>query len=110
MDIKTLTPDFAVCPQLHPEDMKAVEALGFRSVICNRPDHEGEDQPEYAQVYRAGQEAGLDMHYLPVVAGAMTDENITDFGALIGTLAAPVLAYCRTGTRSGILWQTWMNR
>ncbi|ARP96483.1 TIGR01244 family sulfur transferase [Bordetella genomosp. 13] len=98
--IRPLSPDFAVAPQLAPEDMAEVAAAGYKSVIINRPDYEGgPDQPTAADVSRAALAAGLQVEYQPVVSGAMTMQDVARFAELLRTLPGPVLAYCRTGTR-----------
>ncbi|WP_459616920.1 protein tyrosine phosphatase family protein [Bordetella sp. 2513F-2] len=98
--IRPLAPDFAVAPQLGPDDMAEVAAAGYKSVIINRPDYEGgPDQPTAADVSRAAEAAGLQVAYQPVVSGAMTAEDVVRFAELLRTLPGPVLAYCRTGTR-----------
>lgn len=100
LPIHPLTDAFAVAPQLGPEDMSAVAAAGYKSVIINRPDGEGgAEQPASADVIAAAREAGLAIEYQPVVSGAMTAEDVTRFKELLGQLPAPVLAYCRSGTR-----------
>lgn len=104
--INALTADFAVAPQLAAQDMAAVAAAGFRSVIINRPDHEGgPDQPTAAEVATAARAAGLRVEYQPVVSGAMTADDVARFAELLQTLPAPVLAYCRTGTRCTVLYR-----
>lgn len=98
--VNSLTDSFAVAPQLSPEDMPAVAAAGFKSVIINRPDFEGgPDQPKAADVMKAAEAAGLQVEYQPVVSGAMTADDVARFAELLDVLPAPVLAYCRTGTR-----------
>ena len=105
--INRLTPDFAVAPQLTPEDMAAVAEAGYKSVIINRPDYEGgPDQPTAAAVSAAAREAGLRIEYQPVVSGAMTADDVARFAELLQTLPAPVLAYCRSGTRCTNLFQS----
>lgn len=95
-----LTESFAVAPQLGPEDMQAVAEAGFKSVIINRPDGEGgPDQPGSADVIAAAKAAGLDIEYQPVISGGMTEQDVLRFRELLQTMPAPVLAYCRTGTR-----------
>ena len=101
-----LTPDFAVAPQLGPQDMAAVAAAGFKSVIINRPDYEGgADQPSAEDVSSAARQAGLRVAYQPVVSGAMTADDVAKFSELLQTMPAPVLAYCRSGTRCSVLFQ-----
>lgn len=95
-----LTETFAVAPQLGPEHMEAVAQAGFKSVIINRPDGEGgAEQPASADVMAAAKAAGLAIAYQPVVSGAMTEQDVVRFRELLNTLPAPVLAYCRSGTR-----------
>jgi uncharacterized protein (TIGR01244 family) len=95
-----ITDTFAVAPQLSAADMHAVAQAGFKSVIINRPDLEGgPDQPLAQDVMQAAQAAGLQVHYQPVVSGAMTQADVQEFARLLHTLPQPILAYCRTGTR-----------
>lgn len=104
--INPLSNEFAVAPQLTPEDMSAVAEAGFKSVIINRPDFEGgPDQPTSSDVMAAAKAAGLEAVYLPVVSGAMTQQDVEQFSQLLTTLPAPVLAYCRSGTRSTHLYR-----
>jgi uncharacterized protein (TIGR01244 family) len=98
--VRPLSDTFSVAPQLSPDDMPAVAAAGYKSVIINRPDYEGgPDQPTAAQVSEAALNAGLQVEYQPVVSGAMTAADVARFGELLKTLPGPVLAYCRSGTR-----------
>ena len=102
--LKRLTPFIAVSAQLQPADMGTLAAAGFRSVINNRPDGESEGQPSSAQIEAAARASGLDYHHLPVVSGQISDENIEDFSNLLKKVRGPLLAFCRTGTRSTCLW------
>ena len=100
LPIRPLTDDFAVAPQLQPEDMQAVAEAGYKSVIINRPDGEGgAEQPASADVIAAARAAGLTVEYQPVVSGAMTVDDVARFKELLQTMPSPVLAYCRSGTR-----------
>jgi uncharacterized protein (TIGR01244 family) len=105
--IQQLTPDFSVAPQLYPEDMAAVAAAGYKSVIINRPDYEGgPDQPSAEAVSAAAREAGLRIEYQPVVSGGITADDVAKFSELLQTMPAPVLAYCRSGARCTGLFQS----
>lgn len=104
--IRMLTDSFAVAPQLTAEDMSAVAAAGFKSVIINRPDYEGgAEQPVSAQVMAAAQVAGMVAEYQPVTSGAITQDDVIAFAELIKTLPKPILAYCRSGGRCTMLFQ-----
>lgn len=105
--IQRLTPDFAVAPQLGPDDMTAVAEAGYKSVIINRPDYEGgADQPTAEAVSSAARDAGLRVAYQPVVSGAITADDVTKFAELLQTLPTPILAYCRSGARCTVLFQS----
>ncbi len=104
--IRQVAPDFCVAPQLTPEAMAEVAALGFRSVINNRPDfEEGPHQPPSASVQAAAEAAGLQYRHLPVSGGYQSPDEIAAMARLIAELPGPVLAFCRSGTRSTRLFQ-----
>ncbi len=104
MEIKTLTAGLSVSPQVVAADMKAIKDAGFRALICNRPDGEGSDQPTFDEIAKAAKAQGLEAIYLPIVSGMVRDEDAAEFNAALTALPGPVLAYCRTGTRSATLW------
>lgn len=104
MTPKPLTTELSVAGQISAEDTAEIAAQGFRSIICNRPDGEGADQPVSAEIREAAERAGLEMRYLPVVSGKVSDADVDAFGAALEELPKPVLAYCRSGTRSTTLW------
>jgi uncharacterized protein (TIGR01244 family) len=109
--IRNLTPSLAVCGQLDPSAMAWAAAQGFRSVVNNRPDFEGgPDQPTNAAMETAATDAGLEYRFLPVAPGHQTPEEIEAFAALLDELPAPVLAFCRTGTRSTKLFMAGAGR
>ena len=104
MDLKKITEKTAVSPQITPQDMAAIKEAGFRAIICNRPDGEGVDQPSFEEIEAAAKKVGLEAAYVPVTSGKVRDEDVESFGAALKDLPRPVLAYCRTGTRSATLW------
>ena len=96
---------FSTAPQLAPEHMSAIAGHGFRTVINNRPDMEGgPDQPTSAQMQAAAEAAGLAYHYLPVISGSITPEQVAHMAELVKSAPSPVLAFCRSGARSTQLW------
>jgi len=104
MDLKKITEKTAVSPQITTQDIAAIKEAGFRAIICNRPDGEGADQPSFAEIEAAAKKVGLEAAYVPVTSGKVRDEDVESFGAALKDLPRPVLAYCRTGTRSATLW------
>jgi len=102
-DIRQVTPDFAVAPQLSPGDLAQAAADGFRLVINNRPDGEAGDQPGGAEMEAAARAAGMDYVHIPVVGGP-TPSQVEQNRAAIAGAGGPVLAFCRSGTRSIVTW------
>ncbi len=104
MQPKPISATLSVSPQIQPDDIAAIAAAGFRSIVCNRPDGEGADQPAFQEIAAAAQAAGLRTAYQPIVAGKVSDDDAVHFSALLDELPKPIFAYCRTGTRSATLW------
>lgn len=104
MEIKTLTAGLSVSDQILAADIPALREAGFRAIICNRPDGEAADQPSFDEISGAARDAGIEVVYLPIVSGKVTDADAVAFGQALADLPGPKLAYCRTGTRSATLW------
>ena len=104
MDIKQLHDNISVSAQIHVGDVAELARLGFRSIVCNRPDGEAGDQPLFEEIRAAAEEQGVRAAYLPVESGAVRDADVAQFDAALADLPGPVLAFCRTGTRSVALW------
>jgi uncharacterized protein (TIGR01244 family) len=105
MQVTQHNANFSTAPQLAPEHMTAIASHGFRTVINNRPDMEGgPDQPTSAQMQAAAEAAGLTYHYLPVISGSITAEQVQHMAELVKSAPSPVLAFCRSGARSTQLW------
>ena len=104
MDLRALTPTYAVSPQIMPEDLAQIKDAGYVTIIDNRPD--GEIPPGlHATVMRAEAEAlGLTFVANPVIGGALTMDNVTAQRAAIDASSGPVLAYCASGNRSSVVW------
>jgi uncharacterized protein (TIGR01244 family) len=104
--LRALSADLSVAPQLDESAMAELAHAGFKSVINNRPDHEGgPDQPTSASMQSAALAAGLAYAYQPVNPAVQSAEEVAQFRALVSTLPKPVVAFCRTGTRCGKLFQ-----
>jgi sulfide:quinone oxidoreductase len=104
--IKRIDASFSVAGQLDPQDVPEVQAQGFASLICNRPDDEGgAEQPSHLAMHRAAVASGLEFRYLPVASSGATAAQAQALNALLEQLPKPVLAYCRTGNRSAKLYE-----
>ncbi|MEL6609387.1 MAG: TIGR01244 family sulfur transferase [Pseudomonadota bacterium] len=104
MDIRALTPDYAVSPQIAPEDMPAIAAAGYTTVLCNRPDEEIPMELSAEVMAIAAEAAGLAFEVLPVTHAGLTLDLVSEQGRIVSEATGPVLAYCASGTRSSIVW------
>ena len=104
MDIRAITPVYAVSPQIAPEDLAAIKAAGYTTIINNRPDGEIPPHLQHRQMQAAATALGLTYVQNTVIGGAMTDANVVAQGAAIAAASGPVLAYCASGNRSSVVW------
>ncbi|MEZ5946347.1 MAG: TIGR01244 family sulfur transferase [Hyphomonas sp.] len=103
-DIRQVTDAFAVAAQLSEEDVAAIAAAGFKTILCNRPDGEGGPmQPKSSAIRAKAESLGLTFVALPF-SGAPTPEIVSQMAHVLNDAPQPVLAYCRTGTRSITAW------
>ena len=102
-DIRKVTDSFSVAPQLSPEDMAEAAAMGFTLVIDNRPEGEAPDQPSSGDMETAARAAGLEFVQIPVF-GTPGPGQVLAVADAVATAQGPVLAYCRSGTRSIVTW------
>jgi uncharacterized protein (TIGR01244 family) len=103
VDLRRVTEAFSVSPQIALADLTAIADLGFAMVISNRPDGEDPGQPTAAEVDAAAREAGLDFRHIPV-AGGFPEPSIREMALALDGATGPVFAFCRSGTRSTLLW------
>jgi len=91
-----------VAPQIALEDLPSLAAQGIRRIVSHRPDGEEPGQPSAAEMAAAAQAAGMAFIHVPI-AGMPGEDAIA---ATAGTLQddAPVLMFCRSGTRSAMAW------
>ena len=104
MELRKISARLFVSPQISADDVTEISAQGIKAIICNRPDGEGADQPTFTEIDRAAKKAGIETRYVPVVAGKVDDDDVAAFEVAMNDLPGPILAYCRTGTRSATLW------
>ena len=102
-DIRRITQEFAVAPQLAPEQVAEAATQGFRLLINNRPDGEAPGQPSSAAMAAAARATGIGYLHIPVVGGAGPGQAEAMYDAVRGA-DGPVLAFCRSGTRSITIW------
>lgn len=104
MDVRKLTPFLSVSPQITATDVGTAASMGFKTIICNRPANESEDQPDLAEIQKACELEGIVWLHQPVISGKITDEDVDAFDDHLNQVEGPVLAFCRSGTRCTSLW------
>lgn len=104
MEIRKVTDTFAVSPQIRPEDVQTLADEGYKTIICNRPDDEEFGQPLYESVAAEAARHGLAIHHVPIASGMFGPQHVEQTEQLITGNEGKILAYCRSGTRSIMLW------
>jgi uncharacterized protein (TIGR01244 family) len=92
-----------VAGQIAPGDMAEIAASGVVAIVNNRPDGEEPNQPEAAEIQASAKAAGLAYEHIPV-AGGISNAQIERMAKVLGEAEGPVLAFCRSGTRSTYIW------
>lgn len=106
MKIVKLSDSVSVSEQIAASDVAQIAAAGFKVIVNNRPDGEAKDQPTSDEISQASQSVGLAYHYLPITAANYPGPDVKLMASLFDNTEKPVLAFCRTGTRSTNLWLT----
>jgi uncharacterized protein (TIGR01244 family) len=107
MRIRRINGMFTIANHVEASDVERLATSGYKTLICNRPDGEADDQVEFKEVDAAAQKWGLKAVYLPVDVSGATVETQKEFGKIIEDCPKPVVAYCRSGTRSAMLWSQY---
>ncbi|WP_334163521.1 TIGR01244 family sulfur transferase [Phenylobacterium sp.] len=102
-DFRPVTEDISVAPQITVEDVGEAARQGFRTIINNRPDNEEPHQPSSHDIEAAAKAAGLEYFHVPV-RGSPTPDQVDATNRILAEAPSPVLAFCRSGTRSIITW------
>ena len=104
MEIRPITPRYAVSPQITVEDVPAIAEAGFVKVICNRPNAEVPEIMQSDAIGDAVRAAGLEYEVLELTHQTMTPENVARQRDMAENCSGPVLAYCASGTRCSVVW------
>ena len=102
--LRTIDATISVAPQIDPDDMAEIAASGFTAIVNNRPDGEDFGQPSGDEIAAAAAELGLSYTAIPITHAGFSHPQIDAMAAVLAEAKGPVLAYCRSGTRSCNLW------
>jgi uncharacterized protein (TIGR01244 family) len=99
-----LAPELSDTGALDKDDIEALAAAGVKTIINNRPDGEDAGQLPAAEARRLAAAHGIAYHQIPVTAASLNRDDVEAFAAALATSARPIVAHCRSGTRSSLLW------
>ena len=99
-----LSRDYSVASQISKRDVYKISAAGFKAIICNRPDYENPDDLRSASIKAAALDSGLKFAENVFDDANFSSDKIALQTKLLKELPGPVLAYCRSGTRSSVIW------
>ena len=104
MPFKRLTDEFWASPQIAIEDIAAAATQGVTLIVNNRPDDEEPGQLTSADMEAAARTAGMDYVYIPVSHAGFSMAQVDAMADALERTEGPALGFCRSGTRSTLLW------
>ena len=102
--IRKVDDSISVAPQISVEDVAAIKAAGFAAIVNNRPDDEEAGQIPGDAIRAAAEAAGLTYAAIPITHAGFSYPQIEAMADVLAGAEGPVLAFCRSGTRSCNLW------
>ena len=93
----------SLASQIQLNDLELIKKKGFETIINNRPDNEAPNQPSDNEISVRAKEQGLSYFYIPISSSGISPENIEQTIVALKQTEGPVLAFCRSGTRSSVL-------
>ncbi|MEX3010138.1 TIGR01244 family sulfur transferase [Hoeflea sp. TYP-13] len=109
MEIRKINDEYSVAGQITVEDLDAIAAMGFKSIVCHRPDAEVDDQPTFTEIEAAAKARGLEMRHIPVGREGVGFEQVQEFVDALDEMDRPMLGYCRSGARSTAIYQQTLH-
>ena len=104
MNLKPLSAKLSVTPQIEIAEVADLAARGFKSIIGNRPEGEAPDQPDWSLLVAEAERHGMSARQIPVIPGQIGSDDVERFADALRDMPSPIAAFCRTGTRSAMLW------
>ncbi len=104
MQINKIDDTISVGGQITVADVQQLADLGFKGIICNRPDNEDYIQTGYAEIKAAAEAAGLGVRYVPISHGSLSMDDVTDYARARREIDGPHFAYCQAGMRAAVIW------
>jgi len=109
MDIRQINDEYSVTGQIDIEDLDEIKAMGFKSIVCHRPDFESPDQPLFADIAKRAGELGLSISHVPVGPTGVDATAVAGMVDALDEFERPMLGYCRSGARSTAIYQQTLH-
>ena len=109
MDLTKIDDGVFVCGQITEDFVEELAKAGFKTIICNRPDNEQQNQPTFASIEKVAKAHGLTSYYIPVTPPNIEQKSIASMRDALKTCEYPVLAYCKSGHRAQTLYHLAKN-
>lgn len=103
-DFRRLSDTMLASPQITVADVAAAKDAGVAMIVNNRPEGEADDQTPGAEIEAAARAAGIDYLAIPIGHSGFSQPQVAALAAALENAGGPVLGYCRSGTRSTLLW------
>ena len=100
MDIRKIDDEYSVTGQISVDDLDQIKAMGFKSIVCHRPDGEEDGQPLFADIAQRAEELGLSISHVPVGRQGVDADAVAGMVDALDDFERPMLGYCRSGARS----------
>ncbi|WP_208439202.1 TIGR01244 family sulfur transferase [Bartonella quintana] len=105
MNLQQIEPDIFISAQISVENIKKLAQMGFKTIICNRPDQEDPHQPDFSTIKTEAHKYGIKAYHIPIVPPTIERSDIETMQTILKTAPTPLLAYCHYGTRSMHLYR-----
>lgn len=105
MDVREINDEYAVSGQITAQDVETLKDMGYRSIVCHRPDNEAEGQPQFSDIAAEAERLGLEVRHVPVGQNGVQAEQVRAFVDCLDEMARPMLGYCRSGARSTKIYE-----
>jgi len=103
-NFRPITDTFLASPQIGLDDLAVAKEMGVTLVVNNRPDGEEPSAPQGESIAAACEQAGISYVSIPVGHSGFSEAQIDQLIEALRTAEGITLAYCRSGTRSTLLW------
>jgi len=101
---RKLTDTVFASPQIGVDDVEEAKRLGITLIVNNRPEGESDDQTSGADIEARAKALGINYIAIPVTHAGFSEGQVMAMAAALDDAKGPILAYCRSGTRSTLLW------